>query len=931
MKNAFPWLGVMAATALVSLPQNAQCDPKEILGLAMQSSRLFGRGERTEALAKIKEAITLTEASREGLPSNAPAQFHELAATILLTQREYADAIAYSTKSLELSTQTQDPVVLAKIRSTHGSILHQLNRDAEAEAFLREAARICETQAAFELRNIAVGTYLSLGAVLLDQGEYLAAELILHRALEAARFCMPPHQARFESQALGTLGSFYTSLGEFDRAYQYQRMSTRSGGLFSVDRLTALARTCIRMKRYDEAKETLATAREILEAGGENMSATDYALVAGMEVNLKSALGEFIEAFRTAKESHELQMKEYRGRYPMKGTDLNNMAYLALYADQHDIAESLLRQAYTETKTAAGPGSMKMAQVLGNLALLESLRNNPDKAQQFLSQSNQIYEHLLQQIAYLGSDSQKLSFLHSISGKTQFSLSLGFDQFPEHRGLQRDALLTVLQRKGRAADLSSRNADGANWAEPDLAQVERRNVLLGNISRAAIAERRSEEQIQQVAAWQLQLESIERDLRKRYPDAFAKTEVTLETVAAAIPAEHVMVEYVIYRPFRKDIPKSKEDEIPLKCAAFLLFPDGQIASVQLGDHGAIHQAAQEFRQSLASPGDQRFEEIGRRLHQMVVAPIEAKANGLTRWIVCPDGVLNLVPFSALKDASGKFLLQTHQISYLSSGRDLLHPGTPTHPESHPAIFAGPDYGPAASFQFSPLPGTLTEAESLRNLMPTSRVFTETAATEGTLKATQNPNILHIATHGFYLSSTPQFQGAQFSGEDGDRGLKRKKTPPPSQTATSAPGFFVMQSPLLRTGLALAGANQLAGGANEDGILTGLELTGLELRGTKLAVLSACETGVGDVITGEGVFGLRRGLFLAGAETQVLSLWKVHDDATQRLMTSFYRQLKDGQPIAASLRNARLELLKGDTYPHPAYWAAFILSGRSGTL
>ena len=896
---------------------------------------MFNQGERAAALAKIEEAIALTEVSREGLPSNAHAQFHELAATILLTQREYWDAIRHTNRSLELSKDTRDMVFMAKLRSTHGSILHQLNRSVEAERFLREAITICETGVNLELRNIAVGSYLDLGAALMAQNQYLPAEQALHQALEATRMTMPPLKMRFESQSLAALGSFYTSLGEVDRAYNYDKLAlARSSGLYRIDRLTGMARTCRKAKRYEEAQQLLDEARTLLVSAGDNMRMPDFAIVAGMEANLASELGKHTEAFQAVKESYDLHMKEYRGRYPMKGTDLNNMAFHALFANQLGVAENLLRQAYAETKDAVGMESPKMAQIFGNMALLESLRKDPDKALQFISRANQIHEALLQQVAYLGSESQKLSFLHSINGKTQFSLSLSLDQFPEHEGLQREALLTLLQRKGRAADLSSRNAGGSHWSEADLAQVEHRNFLLGNIAKAAIAGGpTSKAQTDQISKWQLQVESIERDLRQRYPDAFTKTEVSVDKVAAAIPPDHVLVEYAFFRPFRKDIPKAKADEIPLQCSAFLLFSDGRVDSVNLGEYGDIHHAAQQFRQSLASPGNNRFEELGRALHHLVVAPVEAKARGTSNWIVCPDGVLNLVPFSALQDASGKFLLQTHQVSYLSSGRDLLQSGTPTNAESHPAIFAGPSYGPDATFQFSPLPGTLVEAEALSQLMPAAKIYAGANATEANLKSTRNPSLLHIATHGFYHAATPQFQeGNGFQGEMGDRGLKRKKTPPPSQTTdSSAPGFFVLQSPLLRTGLALAGANQLSGGAGEDGILTGLELTGLDLRGTKLAVLSACETGVGDIVTGEGVFGLRRGLFLAGAETQVISLWKVHDDATQRLMASFYRQLKDGQPIATSLRTARLELLDGAMYQHPAYWAAFILSGQSGSL
>jgi len=136
----------------------------------------------------------------------------------------------------------------------------------------------------------------------------------------------------------------------------------------------------------------------------------------------------------------------------------------------------------------------------------------------------------------------------------------------------------------------------------------------------------------------------------------------------------------------------------------------------------------------------------------------------------------------------------------------------------------------------------------------------------------------------------------------------------------------IENPLLRSGLALAGANRRTG-QDDDGILTALEASGLNLWGTKLVVLSACDTGVGMVRTGEGVNGLRRALVLAGSETQVMSLWPVNDYATQSLMKAYYAGLKQGQGRGEALRSVKLEMMRRKGMEHPFYWASFIQSGR----
>ena len=169
---------------------------------------------------------------------------------------------------------------------------------------------------------------------------------------------------------------------------------------------------------------------------------------------------------------------------------------------------------------------------------------------------------------------------------------------------------------------------------------------------------------------------------------------------------------------------------------------------------------------------------------------------------------------------------------------------------------------------------------------------------------RSPRILHLATHGFFLED----QKHDPNQERRDLGLSGGEGRLP-------------ENPLLRSGLALTGANTwLRGGAPpeeaEDGLLTAEDVSGLELLATALVVLSACETGLGEVRTGEGVFGLQRAFTLAGAKTLVMSLWSVPDDATRELMEDFYTCILAGEGRADALRNAQLALRR--KHPDPYY-------------
>jgi len=231
----------------------------------------------------------------------------------------------------------------------------------------------------------------------------------------------------------------------------------------------------------------------------------------------------------------------------------------------------------------------------------------------------------------------------------------------------------------------------------------------------------------------------------------------------------------------------------------------------------------------------------------------------------------------------------------------------------------------AEYHFDRLPATRLEGERISKLLGAS-LWQGMGALEGRLKRhCHSPRILHLATHGFFLED----QRHGFDPRNGDPGLLGD--PVISSGRFSGP---LPENPLLRSGLALAGANTwLQRGSlpaeAEDGLLTAEDVTGLDLLDTDLAVLSACETGLGEIRVGEGVFGLRRAFVLAGAKTLVISLWKVPDEPTRELMEDFYRRILAGQGRAQALREAQLALKA--KYPEPLYWGAFICQGDPGPL
>ncbi|HXU08974.1 MAG TPA: CHAT domain-containing protein, partial [Blastocatellia bacterium] len=359
--------------------------------------------------------------------------------------------------------------------------------------------------------------------------------------------------------------------------------------------------------------------------------------------------------------------------------------------------------------------------------------------------------------------------------------------------------------------------------------------------------------------------------------------------------------------------------------------------VDIGPAAQINDALNNWRKALRDPARTNVNRLARVLGKRLMQPVLASIGSAQHLLISPDGPLNLVPFAALVDERDNYLVERYNISYLTSGRDLLRLQIPRDNKNASVVVADPAFGQPAlaasrgslatsrvsnsagparldysQIFFGPLPGVTAEVRALRTILPKATFLTGEQATKSAVRSLSGPTTLHIATHGFFLQ------------EVGDNSEK-----PGMRTEATRIGRWVarVDNPLLRSGLALAGANN----AGEDGVLTALEAAGLDLWGTRLVVLSACDTGIGEVKNGDGVYGLRRALVLAGAESQVMSLWPVSDRSTAQLMTGYYKSLTAGKGRGEALRQVQLQMLRETTHRHPYYWASFIQSGEWANL
>lgn len=644
---------------------------------------------------------------------------------------------------------------------------------------------------------------------------------------------------------------------------------------------------------------------------------------------------------------------------------LNSRADLYSARGLYGQAKPLYERARAIQEAALGNNHPSVAGTLNHLAVVRLAQHHMAEAVPLFTRAFSISEHRLRQEALGFSEERLASFLQFLRTDEERLYAL-LRAYPDDGQVRRLALSVALLLKGRSVEESaavSRTIHRSLSAE-ERDTFERLGGLRTQLAQLSLQGPGSlalPAYQQQLKEFARQGDALEADLAQRSAPLREQTELPspaeiVDRIAAALPKEGALVEFISYvdRPLvlKPGAPESQQLS-EQRYLALVLFPDATIRFQDLGPAEPIDSAALHLRDALANR-DTAFQPLAQALYQLAFQPLLPLLGETHRLFLSPDGQLDLVPFAALHDGH-QFLVDAFDFTYLPSGRSLLPRPQESRPPGSVVVLSDPDFNaslkadppsqrealaqaerssPGERF-FSalrtdlahrawaptPLPGTRQEAQAIQRLLPQAQLFLGPEATKERLLHLPTPGILHLATHGFFLDDAPEpkdSRSVHHFGAMSDEPL----APSPSD-------------PLLRSGLVFAGANtapsgsSLASSSPESSLVTALELAGLNLWGTQLVVLSACDTGRGDVRVGQGVYGLRRAFLVSGAETVVMSLWKVEDETTSRLMQAYYRNLMAGQGRVEALGEAMRALRQSQ--PHPHYWAPFIAMGRDTPL
>jgi CHAT domain-containing protein/tetratricopeptide (TPR) repeat protein len=826
---------------------------------------------------------------------------------------------------------------------------------AGAELLCQRALTIKERELGPEHPGLA--SYIhNLALFCQTQRNYVKAEPLYRRAL-AIREKMPGPEHPDVAQTLNNLANIYRDKGDYAKAEPfYERalnIRKKALGLEHPDVAQSLNNLAVLYwyeGDYAKAEPLYQNALVIKEKrlGPEHISlATSLNGLAVLYFNK----GDYAKAEMLHRRALAIREKALGPKHPEVAISFNNLALVYAKNGDYAKAEPLFQRALGIREKSLGPEHPDAADSLNNLAMLNAAKGDIAQAIVFQSRANDISERDLALNLAIGSERQKLAYLAIFSRQTDFTLSLHSQIAPDDPQALNLAFTTLLRRKGRGLDVMAdtvsimrRRATLEDQALLDQLACARSRLAALTLRESAMA--KSETYLARLKPIEEEVEKLEAELSSRSAE-FRAQPVTLAAVQATLPIGSALVEFAVFTPQKPQTGKSE----PPRYLAYLLPAQGHPRWVDLGEAVAIDRAIGAWRKALRDPNRTDVKRLARAVDDKVMLPVRsllAEAPGETRHLlIAPDGSLNLIPFAALVDERKRYLVERHTISYLTSGHDLLRLQISPPCKSAPLVMANPVFGrvntlamqasqnsgnsqagdqvwgeidPTIVF-FQPLPGTEREALAIKAALPEASALLRGEATETALKQFKAPRILHIATHGFFFKDQ-EAPPAESPGGPGDDPLRL----PVRMSKWAAK----IENPLLRSGLALAGANEHRSG-DDDGVLTALEVASLDLWGTRLVVLSGCDTGVGEVMNGEGVFGLRRALALAGSKTQVMSLWPVLDNKTGSLMADYYRRLLKGEGCGEALRQIQLEMLKRTKLRHPYYWASFIQAGEWANL
>ncbi|MDY6801665.1 MAG: CHAT domain-containing tetratricopeptide repeat protein [Bacteroidota bacterium] len=852
----------------------------------------------------------------------------------------------------------------AKNFNDAGEMLYAGNRFRSAELAFAAALAIYEDNGLATTKDAAL-TISNLGLVYHSTGRYSKAEEYTLKALEIRKIYLKDNIGYGAS--LNNLAVLYKDMGKFNESEELfkkahtwiKKANSENSNPYAIV-LNNEAMLFQTIGRYEQAESLLNKAIDIADNNLKKKSPNYIRLYVNLAL-LYQLMGELDKAENIYLQTLAIQEKRLGHKHPDYASLLRNLAALYQQKGNLDKVEGYLMQARDIYKRKFGAKNALYAKATYELAAYYQYINVLEKAEQLLFESKEIQEQILNEhhpdytitldnfaVLYWQkkdienaakfykrvmdeylyqinnyfppmSEKEKAAFWAKVHPKIlrfyafvtdviQQKPELATDMYNYH--IRTKGLLLSSTNKIKHQILNSENKRLINnyndWVDSKkyLArlytlsedELKKEKVNVDSVERATNTKEKELSKLSAEFAEGLTSQSISCN---EITDMLDEQEGTVEIIR--IPAYHYLKPDTSV--FYGALVLTKNQSVPL----LVILKNGKELE---------EKYVREYQRNMqkASKSNTFFHTFWE--------PIGKKTTNKSKLYVSLDGVYNQINLNTLQDVEGNFLIDKTNIVYVSNTKELekikIHSASQqTFANKQAILFGNPNYAQnldwnkVTEMPLPELPGTKEEVEKINQILKHKNWSTKTyfsdEASEQNIKSVNQPPVLHIATHGFFLPDVKKTDQKIF-GVDPEK---------------------AKENPLLRSGLMFAGADntiqQIGNPENQssdDGILNAYEAMLLNLSNTELIILSACETGLGEVVNGEGVYGLQRAFQIAGSKTIIMSLWQVSDEVTQKLMAKFYGYLLESNDKIYAFNKAQMEIK--EDYPAPFYWGAFIL-------
>lgn len=914
--------------ASVLLPSLRNVPPSERSILLNGLGELAAKsGDFRKADSLYMEVIRPHDAQGKSPDRHYARALNDLAASKQL-QGRYSESLALIQRSVSVTRTLFGTSSLAFANALENEALLRIRVGdlTSAKGKLDSAVMVYEKAAGKESLPFAFGL-MSLGRYHQVTGDYTKAEPYFKNARTIIRAVKGNESTEF-ADVQNSLALLYQTLGNYRDAEAglkgAKAILEKKHGTMHAEYATVVQNLAALYQLEGDYAKAEPLQREALEIDrkilGENHP--HYAITLQNMATLYQKLGKREEARGMLERVLEVHRKQLGTRHPSYITTLSNLA--ALYQDMGNfpLAESTWKQSVDLRKEVLGEDHPDYARSLYGLAGVYHAQGQWAKAKTYYEPVVDKYQKQVEEFFPALSEKEKSAFYAKI--KPVFDAYQDFfiqylKAFPAEREttlgklydlqLGTKAILLTATNKVRSRILTSGNVELQTMFRDWLSTKEQIVRYYGA----------SQEERQRSGMSLSQLESHANDLEKKlseqsdmFRSQMEREKVTWKDVRNALQEGEVAVE--VLRVRRKYVKDS------VYYVGLVLLKSSSAPELVMWRYGA----QLEGRKFKYHRNTIKYHVTDTISFNYYWRPLEERLKpGATVFLSC-DGVFNKVNFNSLFESNrNRFVIDDYRLHQLSNTRELVgRHNAAKNSTNSAALFGFADFNLGAvdvvshstkrnlarSLGFEGetipvLPATEKEVDGIAALLSkntwTAQNYKRSSATEENLKKAASPKLIHIATHGFFLSDVDM--------DDTESELS--------------------QNPLFRSGVLLAGAavDRDESKREEDGVLTAYEAMNLNLDQTELVVLSACETGLGEVRNGEGVYGLQRSFLVAGANTVLMSLWQVDDVATQELMNAFYTFWLAGAEKSDAFRKAQLQIK--EKYQIPYFWGAFVLIGN----